>query len=350
MSKYTISILELIREYTADSALPISKRIDLAIPKIFDFNFPIYEESHRVVLERKILMHYLNKEIGLETPDLWKLYLENRFNEIMPYYNELYRLQNEMMGIDFLHDTDLKIDEEHSDTENGTQENKLDTTNETIGKNTEKDTLSSTTTTSESSSTTSTGTTTNTTTSSESVENKEKGTQTISDTATSATTTNGSENVSSNTVTSSFPQGRLAGGNYADGSSDTTTKNTSSSTNNVESTDNKTISDDKTATQTSTSQTKNDGSNSDKTETTQSSKNEQSDTRDNLQNSNLNSSGSQSGIENFENNNSGNRNEKKYGLSGNRTIASMILEYRDSILNIDKMIIDDLSDLFITIY
>lgn len=350
MSKYTISILELIRQYTADSTLPISRRIDLAIPKIFDFNFPIYEESHRVELERKILMHYLNKEIGLETPDLWKLYLENRFNEIMPYYNELYRLQNEMMGIDFLHDTDLKINEEHSDTESGTQENKLDTTNETIGKNTEKDTLSSTVTKTESTVTNSTGTTTNTTTSSESVENKEKGTQSISDSSTSVTTVSVSENGSSNTLTSSFPQGRLAGGNYADNSSDTTTKNTSTSTNNVESTDNKTITDDKTATQTSNSQTKNDGSNSDKTETSQSSKNEQSDTRDNLQNKNLNSSGSQSGTENFENNNSGSRNEKKYGLSGNRTIASMILEYRDSILNIDKMIIDDLADLFITIY
>lgn len=350
MSKYTISILELIREYTADSNLPISQRIDLAIPKIFDFSFPIYEETHRKVLERKILMHYLNKEIGLETSDLWKLYLENRLNEIMPYYNELYRLQDEMTGIDFLHDTDLKINEEHENTETGAQETKLDTTNETTGKNTETDILTSTNTSSENSTTDSTGTTTDTTATTLTGEKTEKGKQT--NTGSSGSSSNGeiSENGTSNTVTSSFPQGRLAGGNYADGSNDTTTTNTSSNTTTTESTESRTVADEKTTTENSTTQSQNDGSHTDKTVVTNSSKNEQTNVRDNAQNTSSNTTGTQTGKENFENSDSGTRNEKKYGLSGNRTIASMILEYRDSILNIDKMIIDELADLFITIY
>ena len=350
MSKYTISILELIREYTADSTLPISQRIDLAIPKIFDFSFPIYEESHRKVLERKILMHYLNKEIGLETPDLWKLYLENRFNEIMPYYNELYRLQDEMMGIDFLHDTDLKINEEHENTESGKQENKLDTSNETTGKNTETDILTVTTKNSETSTTENSGTTTDKNSTTTTGENKESETESVSGSGGSTTVGENSENGSNNTVTNSFPQGRLAGGNYADGSSDTTTTNTTSSNATTETTETRTTTDEKTTTENSTVQGQNDGSHTDKTTVENSSNSEQTNVRDNVQNSTSNSSGSQTGSENFENVDSGNRNEKKYGLSGNRTIASMILEYRDNILNIDKMIIDDLADLFITIY
>lgn len=59
--------------------------------KIFDFDYPIYDESYRSVLETKILKHYYTREIGLETVGLWKLKLDTKMNEIMPYYNQLYR-------------------------------------------------------------------------------------------------------------------------------------------------------------------------------------------------------------------------------------------------------------------
>lgn len=350
MSKYTISILELIREYTADSTLPISKRIDLAIPKIFDFSYPIYEESHRKVLERKILMHYLNKEIGLETPDLWKIYLESRFNEIMPYYNELYRLQDEMLGIDFLHDTDLKINADHENTEKGKQENKLDTSNETNGKNSETDILSSVAKSSDNSTTDASGTTTDKNSTTTASENKVVGTETVNGSGGSTTVSENTDSGTSNTVSSSFPQGRLAGGNYADGSSDTTTSNTTTGNATTETTETKTTTDEKTTTESSTAQGQSDGTHTDKTTTASSSNSEQTNVRDNAQNTSSSSNGSQTGKEEYENSDSGTSNEKKYGLSGNRTVASMILEYRDSILNIDKMIIDDLADLFITIY
>ena len=59
--------------------------------KIFNFDYPIYDEAYRSVLETKILKHYYTREIGLETVGLWKLKLDTKMNEIMPYYNQLYR-------------------------------------------------------------------------------------------------------------------------------------------------------------------------------------------------------------------------------------------------------------------
>lgn len=95
MSKYTTE-LRYICETEAgvrDSVgqTKIKDVIAKAIPKIFDFDFPIFDESYRNVLETKILKHYYTREIGLETYGLWKLKLDTKLNEIMPFYNQLYK-------------------------------------------------------------------------------------------------------------------------------------------------------------------------------------------------------------------------------------------------------------------
>lgn len=59
-------------------------------PKIFSFDFPIFDEAYRLTLEKKILKHYYTREICEETVGLWKLRLDAKMNEIMPYYNQLY--------------------------------------------------------------------------------------------------------------------------------------------------------------------------------------------------------------------------------------------------------------------
>ena len=74
MAKYTITIGTLIKN---------------------NFNFgldtyPIFDNNYRNTLNNKILNHYYNNEIGFETPELFKFYLNNKLNEIMPYYNTLY--------------------------------------------------------------------------------------------------------------------------------------------------------------------------------------------------------------------------------------------------------------------
>ena len=82
--------------------------ITKAIPKVFDFTFPIFDEAYRPVLERKILMHYYTREIAFETAALWKLKLETRLNEIMPKYNKLYNL--ELINYNPICDVDLTED------------------------------------------------------------------------------------------------------------------------------------------------------------------------------------------------------------------------------------------------
>lgn len=107
MSKYTTQLRWIIEQLTYDNKdLSISERISLACPKIFNFYYPIWLEDYRSTLERKILMHYFNKEIGFETVGLWKLYLEERLNLIMPYYNELYKTT--IKEYDWASDTNIK--------------------------------------------------------------------------------------------------------------------------------------------------------------------------------------------------------------------------------------------------
>lgn len=95
MSKYTTEVrficetasgLNESKGYTDVDTIIIN-----AIPKIFNFDFPIFDESYRTVLEKKILKHFYTREIGEETVGLWKLRLDTRLNEIMPYYNQLYK-------------------------------------------------------------------------------------------------------------------------------------------------------------------------------------------------------------------------------------------------------------------
>ena len=79
--------------------------IQRAIPNVFNFDFPIYDESYRNVLCGKILKHYYTREIGAETVGLWKLWLDARLNEIMPYYNQLYR--SAMIEFNPMYDVDV---------------------------------------------------------------------------------------------------------------------------------------------------------------------------------------------------------------------------------------------------
>ena len=95
MSKYTTEVRYICEVNSGlNESAGYSKIEDIigrAIPKIFDFDFPIFDESYRRVLEIKILKHFYTREICEETVGLWKLRLDTRLNEIMPYYNKLYK-------------------------------------------------------------------------------------------------------------------------------------------------------------------------------------------------------------------------------------------------------------------
>lgn len=52
--------------------------------------FPLFSESHRAELQKMIEDHYYMQEIGFETPQTFKHYLNTRMREIMPKYNAMF--------------------------------------------------------------------------------------------------------------------------------------------------------------------------------------------------------------------------------------------------------------------
>lgn len=84
-------------------ASSVNKTIQNAIPNIFEDDIPMFDESYRNVLFGKILKHYYTREIGFETYGLWKLKLNTKLEEIMPYYNQLYK--SELLKFDPLVNT-----------------------------------------------------------------------------------------------------------------------------------------------------------------------------------------------------------------------------------------------------
>ena len=118
MAKYTTevrSICESVAGLTESVGYnDVATVITNAIPKIFDFDFPIFDEAYRPVLERKILMHYYTREIALESYGLWKLKLNTRLNEVMPFFNKRYESKlltfNPLFDVDYTTESNRNIE------------------------------------------------------------------------------------------------------------------------------------------------------------------------------------------------------------------------------------------------
>ena len=125
MSKYTTEV-RFICENSAglsesESANNVDSILDKCWNKVFNFDFPIFDENYRQVLCKKILKHYYTREIAHETVGRWKLALNAKLNEIMPYYNQLYK--SELLEFNPFYDVDLTRKREGSGTSNRTSNN-----------------------------------------------------------------------------------------------------------------------------------------------------------------------------------------------------------------------------------
>lgn len=152
MSKYTTEVRYICetasglgesKGYTAVDTI-----ITNAIPKIFTFTFPIFDENYRFVLEKKILKHFYTREICEETVGLWKLRLDAKLNEIMPYYNKLYK--SELLEFNPLYTANLtRTKKTDYDSDRNENENINDTSssNRTTSNNGKVDTTNNSTTT-----------------------------------------------------------------------------------------------------------------------------------------------------------------------------------------------------------
>lgn len=260
MSKYTTQIRFLVEQFADDDTLTIREKIDKALPKIFNFEYPLWAESYKTELERKIIKHYFNKEIGLETFGLWQFYLDERLNLIMPYYNELYKTVS--LQYEWLEDVNI--------TENF-DSNKTSTGNTSINN--------------------------------------------VINSNTSDTETNTSEMTGKNNnkvdrqgknLNSDFPQGNFAGLDYG--------------SNYLESEGSETVED------------------------TQTNK-----VNLNIDKSNINNTNS-TGNNQTKSDSTDLYNKVIKGLNGSKSRTQLNIEYRQSLINIDKQIIDELYDLFMLVY
>lgn len=275
MSKYTTEmryICETEAGLSESVGYPkIKDVIAKAIPKIFDFDFPIFDENYRNVLETKILKHYYTREIGLETYGLWKLKLDTKLNEIMPFYNQLYK--SALLEFNPLYEVDYsKTGNRDSSGTRDNTENNSESYDESVDTNESHD---------------------------ENTTNSNDGTLTK---GTTTTTTN---------YFSDTPQGAISNvidGTYLTNATYNAAGNTGSdNTSNISSVD---------------------------SEVSSKSKNEKGSSREGSKTSNSNLTDTESYLESVR------------GKMSSKSYSALLMEYRETFINIDMMLIEELSDLF----
>lgn len=129
--QYTISVRWIVESYSQETPeISTDEKISIALPKIFNFDFPIYSESYRTEFEEKLIRHFYFHEINITSVGAWKFQLREKLNLIMPVYNKMY----EAVAIKY----DPLIDTQMHETY--TRNNNLTSDSSTNGNVTQKDT------------------------------------------------------------------------------------------------------------------------------------------------------------------------------------------------------------------
>ena len=128
LSKYTTEVRFICEEKAGLNSsagfTQIDDILDKSWDKIFTSSVSFFDEGYKPILCKKILKHYYTREICAETVGLWQLWLNTRLEEIMPYYNELYKsAQLEFKPFDdvnYTRTSNRKNTENENSTKNGT--------------------------------------------------------------------------------------------------------------------------------------------------------------------------------------------------------------------------------------
>lgn len=293
MASYTMKLSTYIEMWSQyETGLSMSEKIEKGRPKLFDFQYPIFDESYRKVFETHFIRNFYMREIGFETEGLFKFNLETWLIINMPYFNKLF--ESELIKYDPLENTRL----------NTTGNKKNDTE-----RNDKRDTLGSMK--SDGKSNTKTSDKTNASGSS-----KEDG-----KTSGSVTDDNFNRKIDSDqpdsrlALTTNDGKGTLEYASTIE-ENNTNNKRNTTGTNNV----------------TSTAKSESSGLGTSDTVTT--------DTANSKTNDKLNSQ-----INNVEN-----YIESKIGKSGTQSYASLVQDYRAALLRIEKRIFDEMQELFMLVY
>lgn len=287
-------------KYTTELRYIIDSGFDLGLQ-----DYEVITEEYRERLNNKIKNHYYFHEIGFETAERFKHYLNTTMNEIMPYYNQL--LQSELLTINPL----LSFEKNSNMTKNfdETIVKDLDsTTNQVISNTTSLD---------------------NTTTSSTD-ETQIKDADTTQDTTINTTkNVDGNNSSSEQDVFYDTPNGSL--GDITD-SDYATTVNKKTGSNVVDEDEIVNSVEGKTASEDVTTTIDSDTTNTTNTDTTSDTDNDTTvNTDENITNTSLETNVI---------------SENGYNIP----LSDLLTRYRETFLNVDLQIINELKDLFMLIY
>ena len=84
------SIMNSIANFGKEDKTKIRNLAKATHEKIFDFDYPLSSKISKEDFECQILNHFIMRRIGQETFTAFQLFLENKLNEILPYYNIMF--------------------------------------------------------------------------------------------------------------------------------------------------------------------------------------------------------------------------------------------------------------------
>ena len=104
MATFTIALKDAI-EITGGTTEIVNGVTKLTGGNIGIQYYPIFKEEYRDGLTGRIIDHFWNREIGMETISMFQLAMRRKMNEIMPLYNKLYN--SELIAFDPLSTVNL---------------------------------------------------------------------------------------------------------------------------------------------------------------------------------------------------------------------------------------------------
>lgn len=84
------AIMNSIANYESQEKTKIRNLAKATHEKIFDFDYTLSSSIDKEDFECQILNHYIMRRIGFDTFTAFQLYLENKLNEILPFYNKMF--------------------------------------------------------------------------------------------------------------------------------------------------------------------------------------------------------------------------------------------------------------------
>lgn len=134
MGTYTTTLKEIVDLYALDGTSGnIADKIELARPKLFDFDYPVFDSNYKKDFETHFIRNFYMREIGFETEGLFKFNLENYLLINMPYWNKLF--ESELISFDPMSNT--KTDTNHNATKDSTANSNSETKGNSSGTSTQ---------------------------------------------------------------------------------------------------------------------------------------------------------------------------------------------------------------------